>query len=109
MIIRVIHAKVRPGRQSDFKKTLEMLVLPEAQRRTGMIAFYPGQPLGPNSEEFILVTVWKDQAALDSVRGSWTKAVIPQEAMPLLADWHVEGYKSFGVHDQDTKPLFQNI
>ena len=61
MIIRLFHAKVRPGKQAEFKKTLELLSLPEIQSRKGMVAFYPGQPFGSNSNEFVLVTVWIEQ------------------------------------------------
>lgn len=110
MIIRLIHAKVRPGKQVEFKRTLELLVLPEIQRRKGMIAFYPGQPLGPKSEEFLLVSVWKDQStSAHNPHGDWTEIIIPQEALPLLEEWHVEGYTSLGPIEQVLTPLFQNI
>jgi len=38
MIIRLFHAKVRSGRQAEFKKVLELLSLPTVQSRKGMIA-----------------------------------------------------------------------
>jgi len=110
MIIRIFHAKVRPGKQSEFKQTLELLSLPTIQSRNGMIAFYPGQPLGPGSNEFILVTVWKDQAVLDyHSQADWARAIIPQEALRLVEEWHDHDYKSFGILEQNTKPLFKNI
>ncbi len=110
MIIRLFHAKVRPGKQADFKKILELLSLPEIQSQKGMIAFYPGQPLGPESNEFILVTVWKRQNGSENrSREEWAKLVFPVEAFPLLEEWHVHGYRSFGIMEQPLKPLFQNI
>jgi quinol monooxygenase YgiN len=110
MHIRLFHAKVRPGKQADFKKVLETLSVPTIQKRSGMIAIYPGQPLGPDSNEFVLVTVWKDLAALDNRgRDGWAKAIIPEEALCLLEEWHISGYKSFGVAEQPLRPLFQNI
>jgi hypothetical protein len=110
MIIRLFHAKVKPGRKSDFKKTLEMLSIPNIQSGNGMIAFYPGQPLGAHSNEFVLVTVWTEQAEEKyKTETDWAKAIIPMEVMPMLEDWHVHGYKSFGVLEQPMKPLFQNI
>lgn len=110
MIIRLFHAKVRPGKQADFKKILELLSLPDIQSQKGMIAFYPGQPLGPESNEFILVTVWKSQKGSESrSREDWAKLVFPVEAFPLLEEWQVHGYRSFGVMEQPLKPLFQNI
>jgi quinol monooxygenase YgiN len=110
MIIRLLHAKVRAGKQAEFKKVLEILSLPVVQSRRGMVAFYPGQPVGPNLDEFVLVTVWKDQKVMDHYTlEEWAKAILPEEAMPLLEEWRVDGYKSFGVMEQPLQPLFQNI
>jgi quinol monooxygenase YgiN len=110
MFIRVFHAKVRPGKQAEFKKTLELLTLPNIQYRNGMIAFYPGQPVGPNSNEFVLVTVWKDAPGLNPSSGSdWAKAIVPAEALPLLEEWHEHDYKAFGVLEPQLQPLFQSI
>jgi quinol monooxygenase YgiN len=110
MIIRLFHAKVKPGRQSDFKKTLEMLSIPNIQSGNGMIAFYPGQPLGAHSNEFVLVTVWTEAAEEKyKTQTDWAKAIIPAEVMPMLEEWHVHGYKSFGILEQPMKPLLQNF
>ncbi|MEI8132250.1 MAG: hypothetical protein WCG34_07445 [Leptolinea sp.] len=107
MVIRVFHAQARPGKNAEFKKCLEILSLPNIRNRNGMVAFYPGQPAGPNSDEFILVTVWRDAAA-DRMQceADWSKAIIPPEALPLLQDFSIQSYQSFGVSDQPGKPLF---
>jgi hypothetical protein len=110
MIIRLFHAKVRPGKQADFKKVLEVLSLPAVQARKGMIAFYPGQPMGPGGDEFVLVTIWKTLKGMEGFSlDQWAKTIIPEEALPLLSDWKVDSYKSFGVLEQPLQPLFQNI
>ena len=110
MIIRLIHAKVHAGKQAEFRQVLELLTLPEIQAKNGMIAFYPGQPLGPESTEFILVTVWKGRKGVEmSCQEEWIYKIIPQEVLPLVEEWHVHGYKSFGLLEQPPKPLFQNI
>ena len=46
MFIRVFRAQVLPGKQAEFKKCLEIFMLPNIQYRNGMVAFYPGQPAG---------------------------------------------------------------
>ena len=110
MFIRIFHARVRAGKQAEFKKTLELLALPNIQYRNGMIAFYPGHPAGANADEFVLVTVWKDASGIEGVSGSdWAKAIVPAEALPLLEEWHEHGYKAFGVVDQPMRPLFNSI
>jgi quinol monooxygenase YgiN len=110
MIIRLYHVKVRPGKQDEFRKTLEFLSLPHIKFRNDLIAVYPGQPTGENSDKFVMVTVWKDEA-LQKHRtpNDWVKAVIPAESLPLLEEWHVDNYKSFGVLEQPLKPMFQSI
>ena len=110
MIIRLIHVKVRSGNQTKFRQVLEMLSVPEIQARKGIIAFYPGQPLGPESNEFILVTVWKGRKGVEiGCSEEWIEKIIPHEAMPLVEEWYVHGYKSFGVLEEPMKPLYQNI
>lgn len=110
MLIRILHAKVRPGRQAEFKKTLEMISLPAFQSRSGMVALYPGLPQGRRGTDFVLVTVWKDLETLESrSEEEWAKAILPAEALPLLESWSIQGYRSFGVGEPGIKPLFLSI
>jgi quinol monooxygenase YgiN len=110
MIIRLLHLKVHPGKQAEFKHILELLLPYSIKTRSGMVALYPGQLQGTNSQEFVLVTVWKDQETMMSqTRRNWTDAVLPPEALPLVQEWHVSKYKSFGVMELPAKPLFKSI
>ena len=106
MFIRVFRAQVRPGKQAEFKKCLELLTLPNIEYRSGMVAFYPGQPAGANSDEFILVTVWKEAAGRTHSGEDWAKAIIPPEVLPLLKSFSEQGYQSFGVTEKPVRPLF---
>jgi quinol monooxygenase YgiN len=107
MFIRVFRAVVRPGKHAEFKKCLELLTLPNIKYRNGMVAFYPGQPAGANSDEFVLVTVWRDAAADRMHSGDdWAKAIIPPEVQPLLKEFSVQGYQAFGIKDNPGQPLF---
>lgn len=109
MFIRVFHARVRAGKQAEFKRVLEMLALPNIQYRNGMIAFYPGQPVGPNLDQFVLVTVWKNAPPEARGKDDSARAIIPAEALPLLEEWHEHDYKTFGIGEPNTQPLFQSI
>ena len=110
MIIRVFHARVRPEKRPAFKKVVEQLSIPHFRSRNGIVAIYPGQPLGANSNEFILVTVWKDPAALNERSNEdWVKTIIPEEALSLLEDMQVISYEAFGIPEQPLKPLFNSI
>lgn len=110
MVIRLLHAKVRPGKQGEFKKTLEMLSVPTMKLMNGMVAFYPGQPFGANSNEFVLVTIWKEAAAVENKSDEEiARKIIPEEAWPLLETLNVSGYKAFGVTEAGLRPMFQNL
>ena len=108
MFIRVFRAIVRPGKQDQFKKVLEVMTLPNIQYRNGMIAFLPGQPTGTNSDEFVLVTVWKDaNAAKKHDDSDWAHAIIPPEALHLLQEFHVQAYQGFGLLEPTLAPLMR--
>jgi quinol monooxygenase YgiN len=110
MIIRLFHVTVRSGKHEEFRKTIEFLILPKAQSRNGLIACYPGQPAKSNSNQFVLVTVWKDDAVFKTQAPSqWINTIIPEEALSLIEEWHMDHYKSFGVKEQPLKPLFQSL
>ena len=110
MFIRVFRAIVHPGKQDQFKKVLELISLPNIQYRKGMVAFFTGQPTGSNSDEFVLVTVWRDAAAAKKHDGSdWAHAIIPPEALPLLRDFHVQAYQSLGLLEPAVNSMMQGI
>ena len=106
MFIRVFRAQVRPGKQAELKKCLELLTLPNIAYRSGMVAFYPGQPAGANSDEFVLVTVWREATGRTHSGEDWAKAIIPPEVLPLLQSFSEQGYQSFGVNEQSSHPRF---
>jgi len=113
MIIRLFHAKVRQGKEAEFRKTFENLTVPGIQARKGMVAIYPGQPFGAGSNDFVLITIWKDQAAAQNhTQADWAKAIFPEEALPLLEECRVHNYKSCsrcGILEEAGRPAFQNI
>lgn len=105
--MRVYHIKVYPGRQSEFRKAMEFLAAPTMRHRAGMISFYPGQLPGKHSQEFILVTVWRDEAAEKMHSGKdWIDAIIPAELIPLVSEVAIQAYEGFGIPEPVSRPLF---
>ena len=110
MIIRVFRAKVRPGKQAQFERMVEQLSIPLIQAQKGMVAFYPGQLVGPAAHEFVLVTIWKDAESLRAFTGkNWLNTVLPEEDLPVLEEIEVQGYEVFGLPEPSRRPLFNMI
>ncbi len=110
MIIRIFRAKVRPGKQAQFERMVEQLSIPLIQAYKGMIAFYPGQLIGPAAHEFVLITIWKDLESVKAFTGkNWFKAILPEEDLPVLEEIEVHGYEAFGVPEAPRRPLFNMI
>jgi quinol monooxygenase YgiN len=107
MIIRVLHAKVFPGRQAEFRQIIELLSVPQVLQKTGMIGLYPGETNGESSNEFVLVSLWKNLAKYKNYSlDDWIKLILPEEALPLLAEWRLQHYQTFGITEESSKPLF---
>ncbi len=110
MIIRIFRAKVRPGKQAQFERMVEQLSIPLVQAQKGMLAFYPGQLVGPRDHEFVLITIWKDADSLRAFAGrNGLAAILPEEDLPILEEIEVNGYEVFGLPDPPHKPLFNMI
>lgn len=107
MIIRVLQAKVFPGRQAEFKRVIELLSIPQIRAKTGNVDVFPGQTGGTNSDEFVLVTVWKN---INSIKKysleDWIKTILPEEALPLLKEWRIQRYDAFGIAEKPEMAMF---
>jgi heme-degrading monooxygenase HmoA len=97
VIVRVFRAKVRSGEGDTFEEKVCQLSIPLVRQAGGMVAFYSGRPLPREANEFVMVTVWRDEASLIAFAGAdWTQAVIPAEERPLLEQTWVHHYEVIG-------------
>ncbi len=97
MIIRVFRARVKPGKQKEFENMAKVISIPLLRGQKGLVAYYPGRPTGPKSDEFVMVTIWADLASLKAFAGEkWQEAVFPaKEERAALQEWFVHHYESF--------------
>ena len=71
------------------------LSIPELSQAEGLLAYYPGEPLG-DSEEFAMVSVWRDLGAVRSYAGDdWALPVIYPGEEDVLEEVHVHHYELF--------------
>ncbi len=97
MIVRIFRARVRAGQLVEFQRRVEQLSIPLVKGQKGMLMYYAGKPMDSGPGEFVMVTVWEDLASLKAFAGEdWSRAVIPEQELPLLEETFVHHYEVFG-------------
>lgn len=104
MIIRVFRARVRPGMGEAHERLMRELSMPLVEAQRGLVALYVGRPVGSNADEYTMVSLWEDIAALRAFAGDdWEQAVIPEPQRPYLQEVYVSHYEAYGVGGNDTQ------
>jgi quinol monooxygenase YgiN len=97
MIIRVFRARIRKDRISDFKKLVKEQSIPWLEKTDGMLAYFPGEPLERNEQEFLMVTLWRDLDSLEAFAGpDWSDPVVTEDESPLVEAMFADHYLGFG-------------
>ena len=96
MILRVFRAVAQPGKGPELERMLREISIPMVDGRDGLIARYSGKPMATNTDEFVMITIWRDLESLRSFAGDdWEQAVIPEDERPILAQTFIQHYESF--------------
>lgn len=96
MVIRVFHAKIRAGKVSEFKRMWQEESIPQLMSSDGLIAYFAGEPLDPQGREFAMVTLWRDEQALQAIVGEkWREPVVTADEAPLIEEMAVQHYLRF--------------
>jgi heme-degrading monooxygenase HmoA len=94
-VVRVLRARVKPGNHSAFWEHVRTEMLPPIAAADGLISYFPGEPLS-ESDEFVLVTLWRDFEALLAWAGDdWETPVLGDGATSLVEDASVTHYALF--------------
>ena len=100
MIIRIFRAKIREGRVSEFKRLVREQSIPWLEKSDGMLAYFPGEPVGENEREFLMVTLWRDLESLKAFAGSkWDDPIVTEEEAPLVEAMFADHYRGFGTQE----------
>lgn len=84
MIIRVFRARIRAGKQAEFKRLVQTQSIPWLESRPGLVAYCTGEPLGEDAREFVMVTLWQDLGSLRAFVGDdWEAPVVTEDEQPL--------------------------
>src|SRR5262249_17511651 len=93
MIMRVLRAKVKAGKLKEYQRLCEERSVPHLRATPGLVALHMGAPLLAQPDEFVIVTVWHDLAALVGFAGEqWREVVILPGEAELVDEMVVEHY-----------------
>ena len=96
MIIRVFRAKIRKGRIAEFKKMVQEQSIPWLEKSEGMLRYFPGEPFGEDSREFVMITMWRDLPSLQAFSGKdWDDPVVTEDEEPLVEAMYADHYRVF--------------
>lgn len=96
MILRVFTAKIRKGKEAEFRKKVLEQSLPRLRTQDGMANCFAGAPLSGPASEFTMVSLWRDLDALKAFLGeNWERPSVTPDEVPLVEDMSVRHYEFF--------------
>lgn len=60
MKMRVFRVKVQQDRMAAYQRLVQQHSVPWLATNEGLLAYYMGEPLGPDRDEFLVATLWQD-------------------------------------------------
>jgi heme-degrading monooxygenase HmoA len=94
-VVRVFRARVKTGRQDAFWERLRTRSIPDLVQASGLLAYFPGEPLS-ESDEFVMVTVWRSFESLLAWAGDdWESPGITDGEADLVDSATVTHYSFF--------------
>ena len=98
MIIRVFRVRIREGFQAEFKRLVQEQSIPWLKKSDGMLGCIPGEPFGPDKQEFLMISMWRDLESLRAFAGeNWDDPVVTADEAPLVDAMSAEHFLGFDV------------
>jgi quinol monooxygenase YgiN len=96
VIIRIFRARIRQDQVSEFKRMVREQSIPWLEGSDGMLGYFSGEPLSEIAREFLMITLWRDQEALEAFAGSnWENPVVTEDEAPLVEAMFADHYRRF--------------
>ncbi|MBI1729794.1 antibiotic biosynthesis monooxygenase [Candidatus Acetothermia bacterium] len=95
MIIRGFRARVHAGMEDEFERFFREQALPMVQQYAGLVSAHIGTPIEKRTNEFLMVTTWKDLDSLkEFTRDHWQEPSIDPAEKRLLQQTYLHHYRT---------------
>ena len=95
MITRIFRVVIYPEPREEFEARFTAISLKAVEDCAGNISVSIGKPTRWSPDEYVMISEWKDEAALINFAGaSWNEAVIPPGMEKFLAESWVHHYEN---------------
>jgi heme-degrading monooxygenase HmoA len=81
VVIRIFRVRARPGRGPELERVVRERGVPNIAKREGLVSLFLGRPDDGDERDLVLISVWRDLAALRAFKGdAWREArLLPEE------------------------------
>jgi heme-degrading monooxygenase HmoA len=98
MITRIFRVKVPAHLHQEFEREFLSVSVPFVKTEKGIVSVSVGRPTRWHPDEYVMVSVWENEAALVAFAGEqWNQAVIPKGMEKFISECWVHHYENFGA------------
>ena len=95
MITRIFRVRIRPELRAEFERKFLEISVPYVQHSKGYRSHSVGYPTKWKPDEYMLLTNWENEQALEEFAGTyWNKAVIPVGMEKFVAECWVDHFRT---------------
>lgn len=93
MIKRIFRVTIDPEQRVNFEKDFNSISVEAVKNKEGFISVEIGGPTKWNSNDYVMVSHWANEASLEGFAGkNWNQAVIPGPMAKYVISCSVEHY-----------------
>jgi hypothetical protein len=97
MIVRIFRVHVIEGKSEEWQQKVEQHSIPWMRQQSGLIAFYPGKPIGADDRKYSMTSIWEN---VDSIRRAvgddWQRPVLLADEANIVESVEMHHYQTFG-------------
>jgi len=96
MITRVFRARIDPDLREEWEAKFTDVSVKVVENQPGFVSVWIGRPTAWAPDEYVMISQWEDQAALEDWLGQqWNQAFIPHGMESFIRECWVHHYESF--------------